>query len=654
LSTQSSFARPDAAIADLTMKRSPRTEAIEWADPDDLALALLTERGMGEEDIRTFLNPNFNGFQANGLKLLGMTDAVARICDGLERGERIVCFGDYDVDGVTSCSIMLRGLKLLVPPCAAEPDLVEGAIPNRPKRFDFYIPHRMLEGYGPNTPALLKIKEDGADLVLCLDSGTLAIDPLTAAHQAGLDVVVIDHHIGLEAMPPAVAIVNPNRFDEAPEMKKLFGGFCAAGLSFLTLTLVRSEMIRRGHWPDEKSAPKVGPLIDLAALGTVADVMKLIGYNRAIVKYGLEFMDPGRILQQGGNLGLYAMAEVITQEGKSPRRPNAGTLGFQYGPRVNAAGRMDRADPGVELLTTTDLDRARELAGQLHLLNAERQATQEEVLRQAEEMIPGHELMADMPPGIVPEEVPSCLILAGAGWHPGCIGIVAGRLREKYKRPTVIISIDPEKGIGKGSGRSAHGFDLGGAIIEAAHQNLLGPKEDGFKGGGHAAAAGLTIRADMVDIFRQYMIDRTAGLVEEEDRFAIVVRLEDGRLVIERPSDPRVVGKRFGMGTIRGLEKLEPFGTGNPRPRILVRNARIHRYRLLSQGKHMKLDLMPLSGGTNPLPAVAWRSGESPLGPWLQSKAGQAVEFWGELEIDTYTGTEILQLKIEGAREPRG
>src|SRR6478735_3972462 len=430
--------------------------------PDAIS-RLLAARDVDLDSVADFLEPTLRKFLPDPSHLKDMDEAVARLVRAVQTGERIVVFGDYDVDGATSSALLARFFRAVGGNVAV------------------YIPDRRKEGYGPNTPALLSIKEQGAAVVITVDCGITAFEPLAEAKRAGLDLIVIDHHMAEIALPEAVAVVDPNRIDDASPHKHL----AAVGVAFLLVVGVNRALREAGWYGTSRPEPDLRQWLDLVALGTVCDVVPLTGVNRALVRHGLKVMAERR------NAGLAALADVARL--KEP--PGAYHLGFLLGPRVNAGGRVGQADLGARLLASDDVHEVGALALRLDEFNSERRAIERAVLDQAIARIEG--LYGPDRKGL-----PAALVVESEGWHVGVIGIVASRLVERYGRPAFVIGMDGE--LGKGSGRSVRGVDLGAAVIAARQSGLL------VNGGGHAMAAGLTVAKGTLPDLAKFLDDRIA------------------------------------------------------------------------------------------------------------------------------------------------
>ena len=439
-------------------------------DLPELLARILAGRGVDVEGAAAYLDPTVRGLMPDPHTLAGMAEAAARLADAVTRSEKVAIFGDYDVDGATAAATLARFLRH----AGLDPIV--------------YIPDRIFEGYGPNVEAIRTLSGRGAKLLVTVDCGTTSHEPLAEARKLGLDTIVIDHHLADEQLPPAHAVVNPNRLDDLSQL----GHLAAVGLVFMTVVAVNRELRARGFWGDARPEPDLLGALDLVALGTVADVVPLKGLNRAFVAKGLLAM------RRRENLGLTALMDIARLGGP----PEPWHLGFLLGPRINAGGRIGRATLGVDLLLGEDPTECARLAAELDRLNRERQAIEIATLAQAEA-----EAMAAL--GV--EEKGAVVVTASEGWHAGVVGIVAGRLKEKFGRPAFAIALEPG-GIGTGSGRSIAGVDLGQAVRGAVHEGLL------IKGGGHPMAAGVTLRKDALAPFRAYLETKLGAAVEAARR----------------------------------------------------------------------------------------------------------------------------------------
>ena len=437
----------------------------------ELLARVLAGRGVEPDEVAAYLDPSIKRLMADPHKLTDMEAACARLAQAVIHGESVAIFGDYDVDGATASALLTRYLRH----CGLDPIV--------------HIPDRIFEGYGPNVDAIRTFAERGVKLLVTVDCGTTSMEPLTEAKKLGLDTVVIDHHQADEELPPAVAIVNPNRADDLSGL----GHLAAVGLVFVTLVALTRELRRRNFWTGTRDEPDLLSLLHLVALGTVADVVPLKGLNRAFVAKGMI------ALRRRDQIGLTALMDAARLNGP----PEPWHLGFLLGPRINAGGRIGRADLGVRLLLEEDPSEAARIAGELDRFNRERQQIELATVAQAEA-----EAMAAL--GL--EEKGAVVVTAGEGWHPGVVGLVAARLKERYGRPAFAIALEPG-GIGTGSGRSIAGVDLGQAVRRAVREGLL------LKGGGHAMAAGITLKKDALAAFRAFLRGR-AGRAQSRRRGA--------------------------------------------------------------------------------------------------------------------------------------
>jgi single-stranded-DNA-specific exonuclease len=559
--------------------------ATQLAVPEILA-RLLSQRGVGLEEAARFLSPRLRDQLPDPAYLKDMGRAVERLVRAVRDNEKIVVFGDYDVDGATSAALLLRFFAAVG---------AQGAL---------YVPDRMREGYGPNAPALLRLKEEGAGIVICVDCGTTAHEALEAAKAAGLDVIVIDHHVAEPLLPSAVAVVNPNRLDEA----SAHGNLAAVGVAFL-LAVAANRALRDAGWYRARAEPDLLQWLDLVALGTVCDVVPLTGLNRALVAQGL------KVAQRGANPGMAALAAL----GAAPGRIepiNAYQLGFVLGPRVNAGGRVGGADLGARLLTTDDPALAAELAQRLDGYNKERREIEAQTLAAAIELVERQNT-----------DSPVLVFAASEGWHPGVIGIVAARLRERYERPACVVAL--ADGIGRGSGRSIPGLALGSAVIAARQAGLL------INGGGHAMAAGFTVAADKLVELGEFLAER---LNDGLDRSILVPELAIDAALSAAAAQGDLVAQ---------LEGLAPFGSANPEPRFAFPAVRAAYVEPVGTG-HLRLRVADALGGA-PLNGIAFRAADTPVGKLLVEAKGRAIHLAGHLRRDTWRGGDAVQLVLDDA-----
>jgi single-stranded-DNA-specific exonuclease len=554
---------------------------------------LLAQRGIGVAEAPAFLAPRLRDQLPDPAHLRDMAPAVTRLARAVREAEPIVVFGDYDVDGATSAALLLRFFAAV------------GAVASA------YVPDRIREGYGPNTPALLRLKAQGAGVVVTVDCGATAHEPLAAAAEAGLDVIVVDHHVTEPLLPRAVAVINPNRLDEdSPH-----GALAAVGVAFL-LVVALNRVLRDAGWYRERAEPDLLGWLDLVALGTVCDVVPLTGINRALVVQGL------KVARRGANPGLRALAGV----GGVTTAIDAYHLGFVLGPRVNAGGRVGAADLGARLLATDDPDMATELAHRLDAYNRERRDIEAQTLEAAIEAVEAR------------PQSPALVFAAGEGWHPGVIGIVAARLKERYERPACVVALGGPagNGIGKGSGRSVPGVALGPAVIAARQAGLL------VNGGGHAMAAGFTVAAERIEALRAFLAERLGDGIDSE------------RLVPELAIDGVLTAAGAAAGLIEHIDAIAPFGAANPEPRFAFPGLLVTHVEPVGSG-HLRLALADLAGSGQEaaarLKAIAFRTADTPLGRFLAGARGRAIHVAGHVRRDAWRGGAAIQLVINDAAQ---
>jgi single-stranded-DNA-specific exonuclease len=549
----------------------------------ELLARVLAGRGVEPDEVAAFLDPSIKGLMPDPHTLTDMEAASARITAAIIYGESVAIFGDYDVDGATAAALLCRYLRH----CGLDPIV--------------HIPDRIFEGYGPNVDAIRSFAERGVKLLVTVDCGTTSHLTLVEAKKLGLEVVVVDHHQADEELPPAAAIVNPNRADDLSGL----GHLAAVGLVFLTLVAVTRELRRRNFWTGMRGEPDLLSLLHLVALGTVADVVPLKGLNRAFVAKGLI------ALRRREHVGATALMDAARLAGP----PEPWHLGFMLGPRINAGGRIGRADLGVRLLLEEDPSEAAALAAELDRLNRERQQIELATVAQAEA-----EAMAAL--GL--EEKGAVVVTAGEGWHPGVVGLVAARLKERYGRPAFAIALEPG-GTGTGSGRSIAGVDLGQAVRRAVREGLL------LKGGGHAMAAGITLRKGALATFRAYLEDTLAAPVAAARR--------DSAL----PIDGAVSAGAVNLPLLDMLARAGPYGAGNPEP-LFALPAHTLAYADPVGENHVRARFK--SGDGKMLNAIAFRAAGTPLGRALLDNRGRPMHAAGQLVLDRWQGEERVQLRL--------
>ena len=564
-----------------------RRHQLDHGLSEPLARALAS-RGVTVEACADFLNPTLKALFPDPSSFADMDRATGILVDALEARRRIVVFADYDVDGASSASLIVRWFRAMG------------------LELSIYVPDRINEGYGPSPVAFRRLKDEGAELVITVDCGAAAHDALACAVEIDLPVVVVDHHLMRPGEIPAVAaLVNPNR----PDCRSGQGHLAAAGVSFVLLAALNREARRRNLF--NGAEPDIKAWLDLAAMGAVCDVTQLTGFNRALAAQGL------KVMSAWGNPGLKALMEVAKAEGPA----SVFHVGFLLGPRINAGGRIGRSDLGARLLSTDDVQEAASLAAELDALNASRKQVEAEVQEAAVRHIERESNQADG----------ACLVVAEDGWHPGVIGIVAGRLRERYRKPVVVIGVDRAANVGKGSGRSQPGVNLGRAVQAAYEEGLL------LAGGGHAMAAGLSVRPDTIPELRAFLCERMAAEAE-------IAAAEDGLEI-----DALVTARGADRSLWADFQRLAPFGPGNPEPTFAAADVRIERPMAL-RGGHVRCTLTDGSGGW--LKAVAWRVEDTETGRRLLQEGG-AVHVAGRLKPDDWQGREGVELEIEDVADPR-
>lgn len=551
---------------------------------DDIVRQLLLSRGVALDDIERHRVPTLRNFLPDPSRFRDMDVAADRLAQAVIAGEKITIYGDYDVDGATSSALLIRLLRDLG---------IEAG---------YYIPDRLLEGYGPSGEALVKLGQSGSSLIVTVDCGAMAHEALAMAHDAGVDVIVVDHHKCAAELPRTVALVNPNRLDEEDDAAA-HGHLAAVGVAFLLAIALVRTLRERGYFADRRE-PDLLALLDVVALGTVADVAALHGLNRAFVAQGL------KVMARRDNIGMAALIDAS----RLKRSPACSDLGFALGPRINAGGRVGESTLGVRLLTTRDPEEAREIAAQLSALNEERRAIEAEVQEAAEAQLASQHNRA-------------VHLVAGEGWHPGVIGIVAGRIKEKTGKPSLVIALDGDTG--KGSGRSIAGVDLGAAIIRARDEGLL------VAGGGHAMAAGLTVPADRIDALAEWL-DSTLE--------AQVVRASTSR---EMALDLAVAPGGLTPELVESLEAAGPYGVGWPGPRVAVGPVRLVKCDIVGTD-HVRLIAAGDDGKS--FKGIAFRAAESDMGQaLLHGSRGRRLWLAGRVKIDDWGSRPQAELHLEDA-----
>jgi single-stranded-DNA-specific exonuclease len=578
--------------AALNIDRSVSGQPWRWRRPPDESIGmdalideLLLARGVEREDLARHRDPRIRDFLPDPSCFQDMEKGAKRLADAVQNNEKIAIFGDYDVDGATSAALLVLVLRRL----GADPMV--------------YIPDRLMEGYGPSGKALVELKAVGARVAVCVDCGAQAFEALEEARAAGLDVIVVDHHQCASLLPVAHAMINPNRLDESAD-GAAHGHLAAVGMAFLLGVALLRELRCRGAF-EVLVEPKIIDLLDLVALGTVADVARLKSLNRAFVTQGLKVMAARQ------NVGLAALAEAA----RLVKDPSCRDLGFALGPRINAGGRVGKSDLGVRLLTSTDPEEARTIAAELDRLNEERRAIEMLVCEQAEAQAAEQ---ADAP----------VIIVMSGGWHQGVIGIVAGRIKERFGRPAIVIA-GTEDGTGKGSGRSISGVDLGAAVLAAKDSGLL------VAGGGHAMAAGLTLPPGGLEPLRTFINDRLAGDVKKARG--------DRALLLDALLAPGGVAGAL----CDALDAAGPYGAGWPSPRVAAGPVRLIKVGIVGEN-HVRG--LACGDDGKSFKWIAFRSAATELGQTLLSSPADK-RWWlaGTIKRDEWKGGNAAEMHLEDA-----
>ncbi|HRO33612.1 MAG TPA: single-stranded-DNA-specific exonuclease RecJ [Brevundimonas sp.] len=557
---------------------------------DEPMARALAARGVTPDQGADFLTPTLKALFPDPSCFTDMDAAAAAIVDALQTRANVWVFADYDVDGASSAALLVRWFRAM------------GA------ELPIYVPDRLKEGYGPSARAFDTLKGQGADLVVTVDCGAAANEALDHAASIGLNVVVIDHHLMREHPPRALAVVNPNR----PGCNSGQGNLAAAGVVFVLLAALNREARRRGLF-DGRAEPDIRAWMDLAAMGAICDVTALTGFNRALTRLGLG------VMSGWANPGLKAL---LAAAGAEPKPATTNHAGFILGPRINAGGRIGRSDLGARLLSTDDPTEAAQLAAELNALNIARREVEAAVTEAAVRRVEASGAHQDGS---------AVVVVAGDDWHPGVVGIAAGRLRERWRKPVVVIGVDPATGVGKGSGRSQPGVNLGRAVQAAWEQGLL------LAGGGHAMAAGLTVAPGGADAVRDFLNDRLAGESQqaaEQDRVEIDALIDAGAATRD---------------LFEAFERMAPFGPGNPEPLFALDGVQARDAQPMNGG-HVRCRLVGPDGAS--VRAVAWRCADLPAGQALLAGQG-GLKVAGRLKADDWNGRRGVQMEIEDVADPR-
>ena len=558
-------------------------------DIPDIVARVMVARGLDIESAKNYLDPSIKTLMPDPSCMTDMDKAAERIARAIQKREKIAIFGDYDVDGATSSALMALFLRH----CGCEATI--------------YIPDRIFEGYGPNPDAIDQLIEQGHTLILTLDCGSTSFEALERASERKTDIVVVDHHQVGEELPVCHALVNPNRQDDLSQL----GHLAAVGVTFMTIVAINRTLRQMGFYQAGVRPPDLLGWLDLVALGTVCDVVPLIGLNRAFVVKGLV------AIRSNHNLGLSALLTVSRVSG--PVSPYH--LGFMLGPRINAGGRIGDAALGARLLTSNDPSEAEHIASELERLNKERQALEQIMLEDA--VTQAERQMLEDPDA-------ASIVTFSSDWHAGIVGLLASRLKERFRRPAFAIAIGPD-GKGTGSGRSISGSDLGAAVRAAHADGLL------VKGGGHAMAAGLTIEPDKIREFRHYLHERLSSQVQE-------ARAKD-----ELKIDAALTASGATEELVKTLEKAGPYGAGNPEPIFVFPSHKVAFADVVGQGGHVRCTISNSAGGK--LKAICFRAADEPIGKLLLDNRGSSIHVAGSLSLDYWQGRPSVQLRIIDAAE---
>ena len=547
---------------------------------DEITAKLLVLRNIKKEDIKSFLNPSIKNFLPNPNNLMDMEKSSLRVFETIKKKEKIGIFGDYDVDGATSTALLGKYFSELKLVC------------------EIYIPDRKTEGYGPSIEGFKKLIEKGVKIIFTVDCGTLSFEAIDYAKKMNIDVIVLDHHQSEVNLPNAHSIVNPNRIDDKSDLKYL----CAVGVVFMFLVSLNRHL-RINNWFKNNSLnePNLINYLDLVSLGTVCDVVPLVGLNRAIVKQGL------KILKNKKNLGLKTLLDVC----KIEISPSIYHLGYIIGPRINAGGRVGKCSHGANLLLNSNPKEVFKIATELNEYNKERQILEKDLI---ERILIESNFKLNEP----------VLILQGVNWHEGVIGIVAARLKDKYNKPTIVISVN--NGIGKASARSVVGFDIGSVIIAAIQENIL------IKGGGHKMAGGFSIDISNIEKFKKFIFRKFDNINEDLGK--------QKPLFVDSKIAPSAINLEF----YDKVNALSPFGSGNPEPKFIIENLKPLNSKIVGD-KHIKSILIGSEGTA--IKTITFNATDSELGPYLLKKNNNSLNIVGKLSLNEWKGQKNVEFIID-------
>ena len=547
---------------------------------DEITSKLLSIREIKKEEISSFLNPSIKNFLPNPYKITDMEKSALRITKAIYEKEKLGIFGDYDVDGATSTALLGNYFSQL--------NLI----------YETYIPDRKKEGYGPSIKSFKELIDKKVKVIFTVDCGTLSFEAINFAKENNVDVIVLDHHQSEVKLPNAFSVVNPNRLDDKSNLQYL----CAAGVSFMFLVSLNREL-RNKNWFKENNVkePNLIEYLDLVSLGTVCDVVPLIGLNRAIVKQGL------KVFKSKKNLGLKTLLDICKIEAS----PSIYHLGYLLGPRINAGGRVGKCSHGANLLLNKDPKYSFKLASELDKFNKERQMLEKDLLKK---ILIESKNSSDDP----------VLILSGKNWHEGVIGIVAARLKDKFNKPVILISIDGD--IGKASARSILGFDIGSVIIAATQEKIL------LKGGGHKMAGGFSIKVENIEKLKDFIFRKFKNINED--------------LTTQKPLllDSVISPSAVNMDFYNKIALLQPFGSGNPEPRFMIENLNTINGKVVGD-KHVKSVLIGEDGST--IKSIAFNATDNDLGAYLLKKNKKTFNIAGKLSLNEWRGQSNVEFIID-------
>ena len=547
---------------------------------DEIVAKLLSIRKIKKEEVNSFLNPSIKNFLPDPDNLLDMKKSSLRTLDAIQKKEKIGVFGDYDVDGATSAAILGKYFNQLK------------------MDYEIYIPDRKTEGYGPSIKGFQELIEKNVKIIFTVDCGTLSYDAIEYANSHNVNVIVLDHHQSEIKLPDAYSIINPNRFDDKSNLQHL----CAAGVSFMFLVSL-NKYLRSKNWFEINSLkePNLLEFLDLVSLGTVCDVVPLKGLNRAIVKQGL------KVLKAKKNLGLKTLSEIC----KIETNLSIYHLGYMLGPRINAGGRVGKCSHGVNLLLKSNPKEVFKLASELDHFNKERQLLEKKLL---ENILTNMNIKFNDP----------VLVLHGDNWHEGIIGIVASRLKEKFGKPVIIISLKEK--IGKASARSVVGFDIGQAILSAVQNKIL------LKGGGHKMAGGFSINVDKIEKLKEFMINRFTKEIQNTPKIKSLF------------IDSKIAASALNLEFFNKVDSLSPFGSGNPEPKFIIEDLKSVNSKVVGE-KHIKTILLGPEGTS--IKAIAFNAKDNELGAYLLKKNKNTFNIAGKLSLNEWRGQKNVEFIID-------